>query len=240
MTGWTVRTDRRVAWLCFDRPPDDQLRFADLADLRTALAELARDAQTSVVVLGSGRPGRFVGHADRDEIAAMRRGGRGRLDEWRTALEAVEDLPQPVVAAVEGPARGGGCELALACTFRLVGPHGSFCQMEIDRGAMPGAGATQRLPRLIGAGRAARMVMTGQPVLAPDAVSIGLADEVVDGPDVTAGIARWAADLAGKPRTALIAIKKALLAAQRLSLREGLRLEQRLFHEVLTAREEHN
>ncbi|URM93826.1 enoyl-CoA hydratase/isomerase family protein [Actinomadura madurae] len=238
MSNWTCGRGGRVAWLSFDRPPDDQVRFDDLVDLRGELTALAPDEDISVVVLGSARPGGFIGHADRGEIKAMREGGSGRLEEWLTTLLAIEDLPQPVVAAVRGPARGGGCEIALACTFRIAGPQASFCQLEIDRGAMPGAGATQRLPRLIGAGRAAHMIMTGRAVGAAEAQAMGLVDAVIEGPDVAAGMARWAGELASKPRASLVGVKRALLAAQRLPMAEGLRLEQRLFHEVLTAKGE--
>ncbi|MCP9948161.1 hypothetical protein [Actinomadura madurae] len=108
-----------MAWLSFDRPPDDQVRFDDLVDLRGELTALAPDEDISVVVLGSARPGGFIGHADRGEIKAMREGGSGRLEEWLTTLLAIEDLPQPVVAAVRGP------PAAAAARSRSPAPSGS-------------------------------------------------------------------------------------------------------------------
>ena len=233
-SGWSLTRTGPVATLAFAGPPDNQVSAAHLRELRAVLAQLAAD-DVSVVVLCGARPGAFIGHAARSDIDAMRRGDTGieLLDEWRTALLAIEDLPQPVVAAVDGPALGGGCELALACTFRLAGPGATFCQMEITRGAIPGAGATQRLPRLVGPGHAALMIMTGRVVGAAEAARIGLVNEVFPGPDAAGAMQRWAAQLAERPSAALFAAKAALVAAHRVPLLEGLRVEQELFLQVL-------
>ncbi|MFI5613390.1 enoyl-CoA hydratase/isomerase family protein [Amycolatopsis sp. NPDC051903] len=237
-THWHLHREGAVTSIRFARPPAHDLRFADLRALRTVLAEVGADETVSVVILGCAEEGRFLGHAEPAEIAAVRSGELPAevMTEWLTTLLAIEDLPQPVIAAIEGPARGGGHELALACTFRLAGPGAVFQQHEIDRAAMPGAGATQRLPRLIGPGRAARMIMTGRPVDAGEAARIGLADEVLTGPDLRGQVLARAATLARKPRRSLVAIKQALLAAGRLPLQEGLQREQELFLDVLGVR----
>jgi enoyl-CoA hydratase/carnithine racemase len=138
-----------------------------------------------------------------------------------------------VVAAIDGQAWGGGCESALASTFRIGSPATHFSQMEILRGAMPGAGATQRLPRVIGHSRAAHMLMTGRRVEADEALRIGLLDAVIDDADFAQGVRHWIAPIAQQPRKALIAIKESMAAGLRLPPEEALRNEQRLFHQVL-------
>jgi enoyl-CoA hydratase/carnithine racemase len=232
---WSVEVDDAAAYVTFDRRPDNQLRFADLRALEAVLAVLGEDAAVAVVVLQSGCPGYFLGHADLDEIEQLRRGERtdDTLARWMSTTAAVESLPQPVVAAVDGQAWGGGCELALACTFRIASPASHFAQMEILRGAMPGAGATQRLPRLIGWSPAAHMLMTGRRVDAGEALSLGLLTAIIDDHDFTAGVRRWVSEIASQPRRGLVGIKQAMREGQRLSPDDAYRNEQRLFHEVL-------
>lgn len=233
--SWTLERDDAVVTLLFFRPPDDQVRRQDLLTLRAHLADIADDPTASVVVLTGGRPGSFVGHADLADIEPMRRGVDGRhvLEDWGATTTALELLPQPVVAAIDGPAVGGGCELALAATVRLAGPSARFCQVEITRGAVPGAAATQRLPRLVGLGRAAHIILTGREIGQDEAVRIGLADELVSGPHPVQAMHDWALALAERSRTSLVAAKAALRASQRLPLDEGLRREQDLFLQVI-------
>jgi enoyl-CoA hydratase/carnithine racemase len=233
---WSLTQQRTVAVLTFDRPPDNQMRLADLRALDGHLDRLAADDSVSVVLLASDRADYFVAHADRKEIARMRRGEPvgDTLDRWRTTLLHLEDIPQPTVAVIDGQAWGGGCELALACTFRLGTARAHLACHEVAVGAMPGAGATQRLPRLIGPSRAARMILTAQPIDAGRARELGLLDEVIDGSDPLAEAIGWTASIAHRPRAALAAAKRSLLNAQRLPLLEGLKAEQQLFSELLT------
>jgi len=233
MAHWRLEKDGAIASLLFSRPPDHQQSYEDLVSLRAHLADLGNDETVSVVVLGAEEPATFLGSADLGEILAMRSGDRGRLEEWTQTTLALEELPQPVVAHVRGPARGGGCEVSLACTFRLAARSASFVQMEIDRGAMPGAGATQRLPRLVGPSLAAEMVMTGRPVGADEALALGLVSAVFDDADATDGMRSWTEALGSKPRAALVGTKTALRAAYEMPLERGLRLEQRIFRTVL-------
>ena len=231
--GWVVESSGPVATVRFSRPPEHRVRLVDLRALGVLLTELAVDDTVSVVVLTGEGPGAFPGPADLDDLAPLRSGADGRpfLEQWETTLTALEDLPQPVVAAVDGPARGGGCEMTLAATFRLAGPSASFGQMEILRGAMPGAGATQRLPRLVGAARAASMVLTGRTVDADEAERIGLVEQRFTA-DAGERMHEWAQELAERPRAALIAAKAALIAATRPSL-AGLRIEQDHFLDLI-------
>lgn len=206
--SWTPERDDAVVTLLFSRPPDDQVGRQDLLTLRAHLADIADDPTASVVVLTGGRPGSFVGHADLADIEPMRRGVDGRhvLEDWGATTTALELLPQAVVAAIDGPAVGGGCELALAATVRLAGPSARFCQVEITCGAVPGAGRDAAAP---GAGRVGAR-RAHRPDRPRDRPGRGRADR----PRRRAGL--WAAPRAGDAR-----------------LDEGLRPEQDLFLQVI-------
>ena len=234
VAAWSLDRTGPVATLRFSRPPEHRVRLVDLHRLRGHLEELAADESVAVVVLAGEGPGAFPGPADLDDLAPLRAGADGRpfLEQWETTLTALEDLPQPVVAAVDGPARGGGCEMTLAATFRLAGPSASFCQMEILHGVMPGAGATQRLPRLVGPSRAASMVLTGRTVDADEAARIGLVEQRFAS-EAHEQMDAWAHALAERPRPALVTAKSALSAASRLPMSAGLRLEQDHFLELI-------
>ena len=232
---WDLRHDGAVATLAFDAPPANEMSLAGLAELDLALQEVARDERVSVVVVASDRPGTFIAHANRGDVADLRSGAipPESFERWLWTLLRVESLPQPVVAAVDGQAWGGGCELSLACTFRLCSPRAHFCQHEIGRGAMPGAGGTQRLPRLVGPAHAARMVLTACVVDASEALRIGLVDAVLDGEDFLGEVRAWVEPLIDKPRASLIAAKRALVEGCRMPLLDGMRFEQRLFRELV-------
>ena len=234
--SWDVTHEGGVAVLAVDRPPDNLTSFALLRELDELLEAIGSDDNTSVVVITAARPGLFVGRADREDLDKV---GRGELDKEEFAnclwtLRRIETIPQTVVAAIDGPAWGGGCELSLACTLRIGSTRAEFCQMEILRGAIPGAGASQRLPRLIGAGRAAEMILTGRPVGAQEAKEIGLLNALIDAPDFRRTALGWATELAHRRRPSLIAAKRALNEGRELSLLDGLRHEQQLFLEVFS------
>ena len=138
-------------------------------------------------------------------------------------------MPQPTIAAINGQAWGGGCELSLACTMRVVAASGHFAQPEVNVGIIPGAGGTQRLPRLIGAGRAAELVLSGRVVGAAEAVAIGLANDVLPDDGFVDAVVAWAEAIASKPLSALAAAKRSMLEGLSMPLAEGLRLEGQLF-----------
>jgi enoyl-CoA hydratase/carnithine racemase len=232
---WNLRQRGAVATLAFDAPPANELSLEGLAELDALLQEVAQDDVVSVVVLGSDRPGTFIAHADRRDVVALRSGAipPESFERWLWTLLRVESLPQPVVAAVDGQAWGGGCELSLACTFRVCSPQAHFAQHEITRGAIPGAGGTQRLPRLVGPAHSARMVLTGCVVDATEALRIGLVDALLEADDFMGAVQAWIEPLADKPRASLIAGKRALVEGSRMPLLDGLRHEQRLFRDLL-------
>ncbi len=235
-TTWDVRTTDRVAVLVFQRPPRNFMSFAAMDELLGLLRGIAADDGVDVVVLASGLRGFFVAHADLEDVIALGTGRTttGDAHVWYQALRFVEAMPQPVVAAVNGQAWGGGCELCLACTLRVAARSATFSQPEVKLGLIPGAGGTQRLQRLVGLGRATDLVLSGRTVSSAEALAMGLVNDVLPDEGFVETAVTWArARLAGQPRNALVAAKRALMEGQRLGFEEGLRLEGRLFAELM-------
>ena len=144
-------------------------------------------------------------------------------------LDLIENLGKPVIAAVNGFALGGGCETAMACTIRMAAENAKFGQPEVTLGIIPGGGGTQRLPRLVGKGRALQLILSGEMISAQEAYRIGLVNEIVPAADL---ITRAEAILKKISSNAPIAVKFALEAATRdwrRARREGLSLEASLF-----------
>ncbi len=207
-----------------------------MGELERLLGEVAADASVNVLVLTGGVPGYFVAHADLDDLAALGRGEQveGDPGSWGRSFALLESMPQPVVAAVDGQAWGGGCELSLACTLRVASDRAHFGQPEVAVGIIPGGGGTQRLPRLIGAGRAADLVLSGRIIDATEALRIGLVEAVLPHDNFLARVHEWVTPIATKPPAAVRAAKRAIIEGLRLPLDEGLRLEGRLFIECQT------
>lgn len=228
--SWNVLREGPIAVVTYHRPPDNMMPLAMLLELDGIVGELGHDDRVSVIVLASDCPGYFVRHADSQDMLDLT---GGTLEQpfslWTTVLRALETAPQPVVAAVNGQAWGGGCELALASTLRVGGPEAHFSQLEITVGAITGGGATQRLPRTVGFSRAARMIMTGEVIRADEALEIGLVDALLPGADFLSNVLEWLEPISSRARHALIAAKRALYASRDLPIDEGLRLEQELF-----------
>lgn len=217
-----------VARLTLNRP---QARNALNGPLRLALAEafdqLAQDDAVRCVVL-RGSQGCFAAGADLREIAALDAGALSQLPVLRT-WRAIADFGKPLIAAVAGPALGGGCELAQHADIILAARSARFGQPEVTVGIMPGGGATQRLVRGLGYWRAMRLMLTGTPVTADEALAIGLASEVVDDAALDARALELAQAIAARPPRALRLIKQVALAGADAPLATGLLLERRAF-----------
>ena len=233
MASWTADRDGDVTLLTFTRSPRNFMSMAAMGELGDLLGGLRDRDDVAVVVLTGGLPGFFVAHADLDDLGRLGRGEpvEGDPRAWTRSLRLIEELPQPVVAAVNGQCWGGGCELALACTFRLAARSAHLAQPEIAAGIIPGAGGTQRLPRLIGPGRALDLVLTGRVVEADEALDIGLVHAVLPDDGFLDAALAWARKLAAQPRRALVAGKRAVIEGMRLPFVDGLRLEAQLFAE---------
>jgi enoyl-CoA hydratase/carnithine racemase len=236
MPTWDVTQHGAVAVATFKRPPRNFMSFETMGELETRLLDLAARDDINVVVLTGGVPGYFVAHADLDDLTKLAGGQPTEADpgSWSRTLALIESMPQPVVAAINGQAWGGGCELSLACTLRVAATSAHLGQPEVNVGIIPGAGGTQRLPRLVGPGRAADLVLSGRIVNAEEALRIGLIEAVLPDDGFIDHVLEWVAPIAGKPRFAIAAAKQALIEGLRLPLAEGLRLEGRLFIECQT------
>src|SRR4051794_18242977 len=179
--NWSVRREGRVAVATFTRPPRNFMSFAAMGQLEELLTELGANDAISVVVLTGGVPGYFVAHADLDDLSRLGRGEPvdGHPLSWPRALALAESIPQPVVAAINGQAWGGGCELSLACTLRVMSTQAHVAQPEVNVGIIPGAGGTQRLPRLVGPGAAAELILSGRVMEPDEAFARGFAQAVL-------------------------------------------------------------
>jgi enoyl-CoA hydratase len=230
--GLLVHVERReggVAFVCLDNPKVNALSSELLRQLDLAFASLAEDPPGAVVVTGGDRI--FAAGADITEFGGPDEARAVGANFLRT-LNAVATLPRVSIAAVAGAALGGGCELALACDFRMASEKARFGQPEILLGIIPGGGGTQRLPRLIGPARAKEIVLSGRQVEAEEALAIGLVDWVVPHDELHERAADKAAEFARGPVVAQGLAKRAIDRGLSGSLASGLELEQELFAEV--------
>jgi enoyl-CoA hydratase/carnithine racemase len=230
-TGTAVRLEVAggVGTIVLDRPPVNALDAAAQEDLRVAATEAAaRDDVAAVVLHGAG--GRLSAGADIREMAGMSHAEMlVHSQRLQSAFTAVAEIPKPVVAAIDGFALGGGCELALTADYRICTAHATIGLPEIQLGVIPGAGGTQRLSRLIGSGRAKNLIFTGRILGAAQALELGLVDEVVVGDTALPAAAAWAAQFVGGPALALRAAKQAVDLGTATDLHSGLHLERALF-----------
>ncbi len=231
-----VRLERLgdVALVRLDHPPANVLSLAVLAELAGTFAELAADPPGAAVLTGTDRI--FSAGADVNELASPA-GAAAVTDAFGTALGALAAIDRATIAAVSGVALGGGLELALACDLRLVGEGARLGQPEVLLGLIPGGGGTQRLARLVGAGRAKDLILTGRHVGAEEAVRIGLAERHHPRERLLDEALGLAASLAAGPVVAHALAKRAIAEGLDLPLAEGLLLEQRLFVEAASTRD---
>ncbi len=224
--GELVRIERHdaVAVIRIDRPKVNALNVQVVIELDEACAEIEGDASVRAAVLYGGER-TFSAGADLKEMSEGSPDDvRARVGALQRVCDRLAALPVVVIAAINGYALGGGCELALACDFRFVAGGARLGQPEIAVGLIPGAGGTQRLPRLIGPARAKWMVLTGGFVDAEKAHEWGLADEITDG-DAIGRSLEQAAWYAKGPTVSIAAAKAAIAAATSAEMRAGLDLE---------------
>lgn len=220
--------DGPILLLTLNRPEKRNALSAALRHaLLDALAADRDDPGTRVVVLRGAGDKAFAAGADIEELAARTTFEQRRFISPPHIYSAVASHPKPVLAAINGHALGAGLELAMACDLRVCAPGAKLGQPEINLGILPGGGGTQRLPRLVGVGRASRMVLTGEPIDAATALAWGLVDDVAD--DAVARAKELARAMAAKSPTALRLAKEALRASEELPLREALEREIDLF-----------
>jgi enoyl-CoA hydratase len=187
-----------------------------------------------VVISGTGGKA-FASGADLSEGAAMDADQARAQLEGRRVYDAIAECPRPVIAMIDGWCLGGGCELALSCDLRVASTGSKFGQPEVGLGIIPGGGATQRLPRLVGPGQALRLILTGEVVGAEEALRLGLVEQVVPAEELEATVAALAVSLSARSPVALGLAKRAVRAAMELPLSEGLALERDLMGVALAS-----
>jgi enoyl-CoA hydratase len=220
-----------IAYVTLNRPKVlNALSQGAWADLRTAFEQARDDAAVLGVILTGAGDKAFIAGEDISELAhATPVDAEKSSRSGQAVLELVENLGKPVIAAVNGFALGGGCETAMAGTIRIAAEHARFGQPEVKLGIPPGAGGTQRLPRLVGKGRALQIILSAQMISAQEAYRIGLVNEVVPAAEL---IARCEAILNQILANAPIAVRFALEAVNKgmeTSLSAGLLLEASVF-----------
>jgi enoyl-CoA hydratase len=228
-----VHLDRRadgVAVLTLDNPKVNALSGALVRRLGGLAEELTADPPGAIVVTGGDRI--FAAGADISEFGGPEE-ARVITTAIHDALRALSGIPRFVIAAVAGYALGGGCELALACDYRVASERAVFGQPEILLGIIPGGGGTQRLPRLVGPARAKDLMITGRQVKADEALRIGLANEVVAHESVNERALALAAEVAVGARQAQALTKQAVDRGLDVSLQDGLAVERDRFVDVV-------
>jgi enoyl-CoA hydratase/carnithine racemase len=224
----TERRDNGVELIRFNRPPMNALSAEFLDELADHLEALAGDADLKAVVV-TGTEKVFAAGADIGQL----QGDAPLLENFRRAYDGLAAIPRPVIAAVSGFALGGGLEAALACDFRLASENARLGVPEIQLGVFPGAGGTQRLPRLVGPAKAKEMLWTGRHVRADEALAMGLVDRVVPVEGYLDAALEWAASFARGAVVAMGLSKRAVDGGLDGPLSEGLDLERTLFGQVI-------
>ena len=230
--------DNGVGTIRLDRPKVNALNAAVAREIDEAV-ESARTNESvrAVVVWGGERV--FAAGADikemeeRDAVTMYR-----YIGEFQDVFSRLENLPKVTIAAINGYALGGGCELTLACDFRVCADDSQLGQPEILLGVIPGAGGTQRLPRLVGAGRAKDIIYSGRFVAADEALAIGLVNEVVPPGEVYGRALKMAERYARGPSVALMAAKQAIQNGMQVDVPSGLLIERQAFASLFASEDQ--
>ncbi|MFQ5837262.1 MAG: enoyl-CoA hydratase/isomerase family protein [Thermoplasmata archaeon] len=219
-----------LAFITFNRPKVlNAMNQRTKEEVLSALEELEADDGVKVVIFRGAGEKAFVAGADVKEFV-----GRRPIDqrEDRRQLgfyEAIAAFPKPVIAMIRGYCLGGGCELILACDIRVASGDAKIGQPEINLGLIPGGGGSQRLPRLVGEGKALQLILTGDMISGEEAKAIGLVEEVYPAEELEERTREMAMRIAGKSPIALRLAKEAVRAASNMNLTAGLEYEATLF-----------
>jgi enoyl-CoA hydratase len=235
----SIERREAVTLLTINRPEVlNALNRETLAEIESFAARFVSDsAQGALIVTGAGSKS-FISGADINELAVLDPRGAEDISRFgQRVLDALERSPKPVIAAINGYAFGGGCELALACHVRIASDNAVLGLPEVGLGIIPGYGGTQRLPRLVGTGRALEIMLSGRRVKAEEAERIGLVNHVVPQDQLIDNCLQFAATILKNGPLAVSAVLEAVRRGLSMPLDDGLRLESGLFG-ILAASED--
>jgi enoyl-CoA hydratase/carnithine racemase len=223
----------RFGVITIDYPPANAMSYQTIKELDEAVRSfLKMDKVKTFIITGAGKY--FVAGADISELQALTPITAGEFNELTMRmLSSIANSPKPVICAINGMALGGGLELALACDIRLAAEGAKLGFPEINLGVMPGAGGTQRLPRIVGIGRAKELIFTGRLITAAEALELGIVEHVVPSKSLMEETTKLAGIIAEKGAVALRAAKRAIMEGIEMPLTQALELEQELFSELL-------
>ncbi len=228
-----VETTNRIAVVTINRPDKlNALNAQAKRELGELFGALRADPEVDVVILTGAGEKAFVAGTDIAELTALNpHTGREFAEGGQAVFDKIQHLGKPVIAAVNGYALGGGCEIALACHIRIASENAKFGQPEVNLGIIPGYGGTQRLARLVGAGKAMEMILTGAQVAAQEAHRIGLVNAVVPQAELLNAARAMATAILTKGQLAIRMAIKAINATLEAPLSDGLKIEAGLFGE---------
>ena len=224
----------RIGYVTLNRPRVLNAQSPEMfEELTQVFSDMKHDPEVGVVILTGSGDRAFCAGADINFLKQLAQttpiAAKTFVEKNRLAFGAIAHLGKPVIAAVNGFALGGGCELAMACHIRLAAENARFGQPEINLGLFPGAGGTQRLPRLVGTGIALEMMLTGEAISAQEAHRVGLVNKVVPAAELMATAETLAQQILAKAPLAVGVILEAVQHGMEMTLTEGLQLEENLF-----------
>jgi enoyl-CoA hydratase/carnithine racemase len=220
-----------IAYLTINRPAKlNALNMATMEELRAAFIDIKSDTATRIVILTGSGDKAFIAGADIGELSKNDAvTGKEYTHRGQSVLDLIENLGKPVIAAINGFALGGGCELAMACTMRLASENAKLGQPEVKLGIIPGYGGSQRLPRLVGKGLAMQLVLTGEMISAQEAHRIGLVNEITAAAELIPRAEAIAKKIIANAPLAVQYAMEAVNHGIETTLSEGLYLEAALF-----------
>ncbi len=221
----------RIGYVTVNRPDKlNALNAKAKAELKQLFESIRTDESVDIVILTGAGEKAFVAGTDIRELTELDvETGKAFAAGGQAAFDAIENLGKPVIAAVNGYALGGGCELALACTVRVASETAKFGQPEVNLGVIPGYGGTQRLARLVGKGKAMELILTGDQIDAQEALRIGLVNKVVPANELRSAAEAIAQKILAKGQVAIRLALKAVNMSHETNLTDGLALEASLF-----------
>ena len=239
MGEWqNIRTEveDRIALLTIDHPPVNSFNTEVVTELDEAVDELMADDEVKAIVVTGGGTNAFVAGADIPEIRELLESPEGDYAEARAFIERgqgvhrkIETATKPVIAAINGFCLGGGLELAMACHMRICSDRARLGQPEMNLGLIPGWGGTQRLPRIVGKGKALEMILTGDMITAQEAYRIGLVNKVVPAGAILKEARGLARKIVSKSKFPVAATLRAVTEGLEVTVEEGLEIEKKQF-----------